>query len=330
MLKHLKENKFLYIAFLCVGLFVGSLIVDIGGLGEGKISKEYLSSSTGSIFQTGEKTWISYDNPIIEMTVLNDSSCSYCDPSKEVLAIKQNISPTIVAKDLDVKTQGGENLIDLFNIKSLPAFIFSKEIEDIQGFENLTEVLIHEGSYYMLDPARVGMEPFKILGFDNMSDAKVTIVEFGDYQCPYSKQGHEALMKAVKDYSEDDVEVIFKHMPLSFHDLADEAAMATECARKQGAFHQMSEALFEADLQSLDDIKAVAQGIEDIHFEGFEICFDSETTRSRVGEDKQLGQEIGVSGTPVFIINGRFISGARDADDLKDMIEDELESANAD
>ncbi len=324
MIKHLKENKILYIAFLCAGLFIGSLMVDIGGLGEGKISKEYLSGATSSIFQTGDKTWISYDNPIIEMTVLNDINCPYCDPSKEVLAIKQNISPTIVAKDLDVKTQGGENLIDLFDIKSLPAFIFPKEIERIKGFENLEEVLIHEDSYYMLDPARVGMEPLKILGFSNMSDAKVTIVEFGDYQCPYSKQGHEALMEAVKDYSDEDVQVVFKHMPLSFHDLADEAAMAAECARNQGAFHQMSEGLFDSDLESVDDIKAVAKGIEDIHFEGFEACFNSEVTRSRVGEDKTLGQEIGVSGTPVFIINGRFISGARDADDLKEMIDDEL------
>jgi len=330
MKEHFKENKFLYIAFLCFGLFVGALMVDVGGLGEGKISKEYLSGGTSAIFQAGEKTWISYDNPIVEMTVLNDISCAYCDPSKEVSAIKQNISPTIVVKDLDAKTPGGENLISLFNIKSLPAFIFAKEIEDIQGFETLEEILIYEGSYYMLDPTRVGMEPFKILGLNDISDAKVSIVEFGDYQCSYSQEGHGALMEAVQDFSDKDVEVIFKHMPLSFHDLADEAAMAAECARKQGSFEQMSEALFNSNFKSEDDIKAVAGDIEDIYFEGFEACFDSETTRSRVGEDKQFGQEIGISGTPVFIINGRFLSGARDASDLKDMIQDELESVNAD
>jgi len=328
MIKHLKENKFLYIAFLCAGLFVGSLMVDVGGLGKGKISKEYLSGSSSSIFQTGNKTWISYDNPIVEMTVLNDSNCSYCDPSKEVLAIKQNISPTIIAKDIDVKTPGGENLIDLFNIKSLPAFIFPKEIESIQGFENIKEVLIHENSYYMLDPARVGLEPFKIIGLDKMSDAKVTILEFGDYQCPYSRQGHEALIKAIENYSEKDVKVIFKHMPLSFHDLADEAAMAAECARNQGFFNQMSEAIFNSDFESIEDIKEIAKNVENLYFEGFEECVNSEITRIRVGENKQWGQEIGVSGTPVFIINGRFVSGAQDVDDLKEMIDSELEKTN--
>lgn len=324
--QNLKENKILYIAFLCFGLFAGSLIVDISGVGQGRVSLGYLSSAVGSIFQSGEKTWVAYDNPIVDMTVLNDFSCKDCDPAKKVESIKQNISPTIAAKDLDISTEGGKTLLELFHIKSIPAFIFSKEIENIEGFERIKYLFQKEGDYFLMDSSRVGMDPCKILDFPEESGAKATIVEVSDYQCPYCKKAAISLNEVLKDYKKEEVVVIHKHFPLDSHQFAEDAAIAAECARKQKQeyFKSISDAFFESQFNSDKEIRDIAGKISGLDYKEWERCYDYESTSNIVSGDKEWAESMGISGTPTFIINGRFFSGALSEEKFREVIEEEL------
>lgn len=322
------NNKFLYAAFLCFGLFAGSLIVDFSGMGRGKVSLGYLSGSAGSIFQAGSRTWVSYSNPIIEMTVLNELSCKSCDPSKEVESIKQNISPTIISKDLDISTEGGKTLIDLFQIKSIPAFILSKEIENIAGFNGIKHLLKKEGDYFLLNSAKAGIDPRKILNFPADSDAKVVIAEISDYQCPYCKKAALALDKALKDYSEKDIKIILKHFPLDFHEFAEEAALAAECARQQDLiyFKNINNDFFESQFNSDKEIRGIAKSIAGMDYKKWEFCYDNKNSLSIIKGDQEWAESIGISGTPAFIINGRFFSGALSEEKFREIIKEELDN----
>lgn len=332
MIKNFKQNlinnKWLYISFLCFGLFAGALVVDIQGLGKGKISLDYLSGGLGSMFQTGDKTWVSYNNPIIEMTVINDLQCSYCDASKEIEAIKQNISPTIAANDIDYKSEGGKTLVNLFNIKSLPAFIFSGEIESINNFENIKHLFKKEGNYLMLDPIKVGMDPLKILDMPEDSDAEIVILEISDYQCPYCKKASQTLREVLKDYNEGDIKIIHKHLPLSFHEFAEAAAIGAECARKQDKFKEMNNSLYDSQFNSDKEIKDIAKKIDGIDYNKWERCFNIGETKNIVDGDAEWANSLGISGTPTFIINGRYISGALDYEGFKEIINEELQITN--
>lgn len=325
---NLKENKWIYISFLCFGLFVGALLVDMAGVGDGKVSLKYLSGSAGSVFQSGSKTWVSYNNPIVEMTVLNDLSCKICNPAEEVASIKQNISPTIISKDLDFSSEGGEMLVDLFHIKTVPAFIFSSNIAMVSGFDNIKHLFKQEGSYYLLDSAKVGIEPRELLNFSKEPNAKITILEISDYQCPYCKRAAGALKEALKDYSSDEVRIIHKHLPLDFHEFSESAAIAAECARQQGReyFERISDAFFESQFNSDKEIRRIAKKNSGMDYKKWETCYDYESTKNIVDGDKAWANSLGISGTPMFIINGKFYSGAQSADKFREIINEELGS----
>lgn len=320
------NNKLIYISFFCFGLFIGALLADFTGVGKGKISLNYLSGDAGSVFQAGDKTWVSYANPPIEMTVLSDFNCGYCDASKDAEMIKQNISPTIMIKDLDAATPGGKNLIDLFSIKSLPVFVFSKDIEDLDIYPNIKQLFKQQGAYVLLDSAKASLEPCKILNIPKISDAKADIIEISDYQCPYCKQASKTLRDVRKDYTDKEVQITHKHLPLDFHQFAEGASIAAECVRKQGEdkFQEMNDALFDAQFNSEDDIKAAAKKISAVNYKDFETCFDNNETQNIVDLDKNWATNLGISGTPAFIINGRYVSGARSKEAFGEIIDEEL------
>ena len=91
-------------------------------------------------------------------------------------------------------------------------------------------------------------------------DGKITIVEFSDFECPYCGRNKTTTDQILKDYP-NDVTLIFKHFPLSFHQYAKPAAVASECANDQGKFWEMYNKLFDLNLKqalNTDNIKKAA------------------------------------------------------------------------
>jgi protein-disulfide isomerase len=154
--------------------------------------------------------------------------------------------------------------------------------------------------------------------------APVTIVEFSDYQCPYCSRAEQTVTEVLKKYG-DKVRLVYRDYPLSFHQNANIAAQASECAKDQGKFWEMHNAMFanQAKLTQTDLVET-AGGIG-IDKDKFKTCLDTGKFKDEVQKDFDEGVKYGVTGTPTFFINGIPIVGARDIGSFSEIIDAELE-----
>ncbi len=154
--------------------------------------------------------------------------------------------------------------------------------------------------------------------------APVTIVEFSDFECPFCGRVNPTIAKVRETYG-DKVQVVFRQFPLDIHKNARKAGEASLCADEQGKFWQMHDGMF-GDPKNLgvDGLKAIAAGIEELDAEAFNACLDSGRYAGAVEKDLADGARAGVSSTPAFFINGRYLSGAQPFETFAEIIDDEL------
>lgn len=156
-------------------------------------------------------------------------------------------------------------------------------------------------------------------------DAKVTIVEFSDFQCPYCAKGAD-LLKAIKKKYGNKVRVAFKNFPLPFHNHAEKAAVAGLCANEQStdAFWKLHDSMF-AHQDSLDEagLKKLAKNVG-IKMDAFEKCLAENRHLDRVKADMEEGRKIKVKSTPTFFVNGQLINGAQPMEVFAELIDEEL------
>lgn len=154
--------------------------------------------------------------------------------------------------------------------------------------------------------------------------APVQIVMFSDFQCPFCSRV-EATIKQVRDTYGDKVAVTFRDYPLSFHQNAEKAAEAANCANKQGKYWEFHDALFANQAQiSVPDLKKKAEELK-LDTSAFNQCLDSGEMKAEIDADTKEGTTYGVTGTPASFVNGRFLSGAQPFDAFKKVIDDELQ-----
>jgi protein-disulfide isomerase len=175
----------------------------------------------------------------------------------------------------------------------------------------------------LLSPPRVqvGFDPARVRGNPK---AKVMIVEFSDFQCPYCGQV-EATLKSVLAKHQDTVALAFRDMPITqIHPMAQGAAEASRCAGEQGKFWEMHDLMF-ADQGGLDRNGLIAKAAKlQLEAKQFDACLTSEKYKAQVQQDNQDGFRAGVSGTPGFFINGVFISGAQTESTFEKIIQEQL------
>ncbi len=142
------------------------------------------------------------------------------------------------------------------------------------------------------------------------ADAKVTIVEFGDFQCPFSRASVTTMKQLLEKYG-NKIRFIFRDFPnSSIHENATNAAVAAACAQTQGKFWQYYDLLFlnqENLLQS--DLLRYAEQLR-MDTATFQQCLLTEQRKQEVDDDFQAGTNLGVSGTPTWFINGHRVEGA--------------------
>ncbi len=156
------------------------------------------------------------------------------------------------------------------------------------------------------DPATIDDD--KILGKET---ARITLIEFGDYQCPFCKRHFDDTLPLIKKNYIDTgkVRMVFRDYPLSFHVNAYAAAEASECADEQDKFWEMHYKLYEnqADWMDLADprseFKAYAYDLN-LDIEEFVECYDEGKMEDEIADDMDDGTESGISGTPGFWILG--------------------------
>jgi protein-disulfide isomerase len=142
--------------------------------------------------------------------------------------------------------------------------------------------------------------------------ALVTLVEYGDYECPHCQQAHFVLQELMAQLS-DQVRLVFRNFPLAeIHPHAARAAEAAECAGAQGKFWDMHDTLFE-NQQALEDEDLVSYAAAlDLDPDRFQFELFNGIHRPRVRQDFIDGVRSGVNGTPSFFINGERHDGPWD------------------
>jgi protein-disulfide isomerase len=147
-------------------------------------------------------------------------------------------------------------------------------------------------------------------------DAPVTLLEYGDYECPYCGAAYP-IIKDVQARMGDRLRFVFRNFPITTsHPHAEQAAEAAEAAGAQGRFWEMHDVLYENQKRlGDDDLRAYAQGIG-LDLERFDKELAEHVHAPRVREDFMSGVRSGVNGTPTFFINGARYDDAYDVDTL--------------
>jgi protein-disulfide isomerase len=147
------------------------------------------------------------------------------------------------------------------------------------------------------------------------ADAPVTVVEYGDFECPYCGQAEPVVRALLREFG--DVRYVWRHLPLSdVHPHAQLAAEAAEAASAQGAFWEMHDLLFRhQDALRASELIAYAEQLG-LDVERFARDLREHAGAARVAEDVDSADLSGVSGTPTFFVNGRRHYGAYDIDAL--------------
>ncbi len=188
---------------------------------------------------------------------------------------------------------------------------------------------------------KVNIDDDPVLG--DKKKAKVAIVEFSDYECPFCKRFHqETFDQIVKDYVNTNKAVfVYRDFPLSFHDpLATKEALAANCVKEQKG----DKTYFEYGRSIYDATNSNGQGLQveklyelankvGVDQNKFKSCFESEKYKAEVTKDLTDGTNAGISGTPGFIVgvlkddgtvDGTIVSGAQPYSAFQQAIEEQL------
>ena len=207
--------------------------------------------------------------------------------------------------------------------------------EQAQGDQEIPFWATAEG--WIPDPERPG---FNMAGdeYRGNPDAKVTVVEFSDFQCPFCKQHVEETQPALDEEFVDSGKVmwVFKHFPLSIHPQAPAAGAAAECAADQGKFWEMHELLFANQGKwSVEDPNPAFEELATeagLDADAFTACLEDAKTAERVTSDMSEGAPF-VQGTPTFIVlyngEGQIIPGALPLDTFKQVLQDAIDKTES-
>ncbi len=329
-----KIKNYTSIIILLAGLLVGSIFVDIAQFfGQQGISPRVLK--TVDVFPLGDKTWVAYNEPVVNLQVLTDSKCEACDPTEPLKWMKRVI-PTMLAKKVEMDSPEGKALMEKFKVKSIPAFIFDENVTKTDVYAQAQAIFTKTDSSYVMDTEQVGIKAGKFLETPAVSDddpqigpkdAKVKVILFSDFQCPYCKSFFDTYKKLQAGYK-DRVLFVYKHLPLDFHNQAMNSAMAAACAGDQGKFWEMADKLYATQdswskSQGTTSFKTLATSLG-LNSAKFGQCVDNAQFKDKIEADKKMAGDFGISGTPALFVNDQFFGGVVSQDELKGVIDGEL------
>src|SRR3989338_8276966 len=141
------------------------------------------------------------------------------------------------------------------------------------------------------------------------SDARVTIVEFGDYQCGACAVAHPIIKQVISQYQPSELSFVFRHFPLQSHRNAMVAAQSAEAAGEQGKYWEMHDKIYEKQDEWAENARAfeIMQGYASelgLDMDKFKQAVEQERYKEKILADQSEGLEIGINATPTFFING--------------------------
>jgi protein-disulfide isomerase len=186
-------------------------------------------------------------------------------------------------------------------------------------------ILAKSDSHIELERPRVALRPGGPAR--GPADARVTLVEFSDFQCPFCQRAKPVLDEIATRHPKD-VRIVYRNLPLeSLHPRARESAEAAACAADGNKFWEYHDKLF-ANNRALgdEDLRKYAAEVG-LDAKTFDECLRTRRHRDQIDADVEEARRIGITGTPAFVVNGIMMFGLQTADSLDTVIREELGSA---
>ncbi len=203
--------------------------------------------------------------------------------------------------------------------RSLNAVKYVARLAD-QGYTQSEIVESLEKRYRSTQPKVIDVSEAPMEG---SAGAKVTLVEFADYECPHCKR-LQPVLRQILDEFKGEVRMYFKHYPLPQHTNARLAAEAAVAAQKQGKFWPFQEKVWE-NQDSLSPAELEKFGKElGLDMAKFRVDLDDAKVKARVQKDRVDGTTLGLSSTPTLYINGREYTDAKDTESLREWVKEEI------
>ncbi len=161
---------------------------------------------------------------------------------------------------------------------------------------------------------------------------KVTLVEYGDFQCPACGQYHPIIKQLISEY-QNDIQFQFRNFPLQqIHPNARAASRAAEAAAKQNKYWEMHDLLYEqqSGWESSSSTKTIFEGYAKqlgLNVQKFSTDFASEAVNKTINADYEEGNKQGVTGTPTFFLQGKKIENPQTLDAFKKLIDQAIKDA---
>ncbi len=180
---------------------------------------------------------------------------------------------------------------------------YAKVLEDLQKQEAANKPLNAEDQKAIAGKTVASFGP---------ADAKVTVVEFSDFECPYCSRAATVTNQVKKKYADGSVRFIFRQFPLSFHKNAHLASQAALAAGAEGKFWEYHDVLFQNQKQL--DRASLEKYAADLGLDqaAFKKALDDGTFKKAVDDDVALGEKVAVRGTPTMFINGARVQNPSD------------------
>ena len=156
--------------------------------------------------------------------------------------------------------------------------------------------------------------------------APVTIVEYGDFECPICKES-VAILEQLRTLYPEQIRVVYRDFPLAAHPRARSAAEAAQCAYEQGQFWAYHDALF-AHAPDLPNYVELAERLQ-LDTQTFHNCLASAAPKAAVSKDLHEAERLGLSGTPTFFVNGRYMSGFQTLETMREAVDRGLRDIRA-
>ncbi|KKP97639.1 MAG: DSBA oxidoreductase [Candidatus Moranbacteria bacterium GW2011_GWE1_36_7] len=334
--KDKKIKNLISAIILLAGLFVGSLFVDVAQMVRGGGFSERALKST-DVFSSGGKTWVAYSEPLVKVQVISDDTCEACKPDEVLIGLKQAL-PTISNEKIDFNSEKGKKIIAQFEIKTIPAFIFSKEIEKTELFAKAQPFLNKQGESYAIKSAEAGFPVGKYIVAPQISEKDITIgssestvkvVAFSNFQSPSDKKAYaEIITPMLKEYG-DKVQLDFKSYVPPTATQGTGAALAAACANEQGKFVDYAGKLFASQdaWGKAKDATPIFKGYAatiGLKLADFNKCLDDKKYQDQITANVAEGQSFGLQATPSIFIGTDLQLPTAKYDDMKKVIDEQL------
>ncbi len=185
-------------------------------------------------------------------------------------------------------------------------------IDSVQAYQQQQQQQQQQASQQILNDIQA--DPAALIGDSPVTgspDQRIVLVEFSDFQCPFCARAHDTL-KTFMDAHGQDVTLVYKHLPLAqIHPQAVPAAEASWAADQQGKFWEFHDALFDNQRQLNDAFYIKTAEDLDLDIEKFNQDRASEAAKQAVEADLRLARDLGLEGTPFFLMNGIPLNGAQ-------------------